>query len=292
VEDQVVSRKLPSVRDHVSFSELSLFDECPWRWFLDVIEERRSKSDSIDLVFGDSMHKTLEFLKAVDVSSRPTPEIAKAKFSELFVLRAQQFPPRPNMTVESLVEAAGKIIDNIDTIPQFRDGKVVFNELQLLEQIDRSDGIAVKFKGFIDVGTVVPGRGKRGSKLWVCDYKTATWGWGGDKRFDAKVHRQLLLYKHFLCKKMQLDPTNVGCAFVILKKTPRGTDSPIEWFPISAGPKAVAAAVDHVQSTITAMNGGHYVARASACFKFRFNPCPYVGQCLCPVGEQATSKSV
>lgn len=235
------------------------------------------------------MHKTLEQLKHVDPTKRPSHDEAFAKFKELFVERASKLPCRANTSVDALVVAADKIIRRIDDVEQLRDGKVVFNELQLLDEIDRNDGVKIKFKGYVDVGIVTSG--KRGSKLWLCDYKTATWGWGGDKRFDARVHRQLLLYKHFVCKRQSLDPKNVGLAFVILKKTPRGSDSPIEWLPIGAGPKVCEAAIEHVQSDVTAMRAGVYMAKAAACFKYASNPCPYVGSDLCPVGCKSLKKS-
>jgi hypothetical protein len=82
----------------------------------------------------------------------------------------------------------------------------------------------MKFKGFIDM--VIKTKDKRGNTiLYICDFKTCSWGWPVEKKQDRNLQYQILLYKHFLCKKFDLDPKFVRTAFVLLKRKP-GKNSP------------------------------------------------------------------
>jgi ATP-dependent helicase/DNAse subunit B len=44
----------------VSFSQYSLFNQCPHQWYLKYVKKLKDDSPSIHLIFGTSMHETLQ----------------------------------------------------------------------------------------------------------------------------------------------------------------------------------------------------------------------------------------
>lgn len=222
--------------------------------------------------FGTAVHETIELLKTRRVVPGLDVEVALKLFEDklkyLFGLNSKKYrlqdlefdEKKYSNVLEPLLSAGENIVRRLDECNEIRNSEVVYNEFSLYEKIDRTDELDVKFKGFIDL--VVKTKDKRGNTiLYVCDFKTCSFGWDADKRSDRSLHFQLLLYKHFLCKKFGLDPKLVRTAFVLLKKRPplvkKGspeTVCPVEWFPISAGPVAVQRAVDHLNTTLTTMS--------------------------------------
>jgi len=142
-----------------------------------------------------------------------------------------------------------------------------------MQPIGRTDGLDIKFKGFIDILFVK--RLKTKSVIYVADFKTCQWGWPATKFRDIEVISQILLYKHFFCKLTGADPKNVTAAFILLKKKPKRTsekgvipetfDLCVEVEKISAGPKATQAALDYLQGSITAMHSYSYVKNFEVC---------------------------
>ena len=44
----------------ISYSQLSMFSECPLRWKLNYIDDVTEREPSIHLLFGTAMHETLQ----------------------------------------------------------------------------------------------------------------------------------------------------------------------------------------------------------------------------------------
>jgi len=177
------------------------------------------------------------------------------------------------------------VITKLHTLKELDDARVLFVEHQIYEDIDRTDDVKTKFKGFIDV--VIKTKDKRGnSVVYICDYKTCSWGWSIEKKRDENLQMQLRLYKHFFCKQFKLDPKQVRCSFILLKRKPKG-DNVADWLAISAGPKTVKRAVDNLNKAVTGMNSGVYKKNLNACINDYNDVCPYFGSDLCPKDEDA-----
>lgn len=289
---EVIRLAVVNQRPHISFSEVGSFDDCQWRWKLDYHDGHRSKVFGIDLSFGTAMHSTLEMLKNKAKDKRPSLAKAQSMFVRKLVkehmdikrcilkekARDKDYEPR-KYALRNFVDAGKRILEKIDDLEELREGDVIWNEFPILSDIDRSDDLKIKFKGFIDIAIRI--KGKKGKDyLYICDFKTCSWGWGRDKRTDENKHLQLYLYKHFVCKQFKLDPKAVKTSFILLKKTPQKGTSPIEIFTISSGPKALEKALDKLQTTITAMHSGVFVKNRSSC-ENQWGKCPYFKTDLC-----------
>lgn len=182
--------------------------------------------------------------------------------------------------IRDYVNAGLKILENIDRCGELRDGTVIWNEFQLNEPIDRSDGEKLNFKGYIDIAIKVePKKGK--TLLYICDFKTCSWGWPIDKKQDLTVMAQLVLYKHFVCKKFSLDPKNVRTAFILLKKRPKTPADTVEFYTFSTGPKTMEKVLEMFQSDITKMRSGLYQKNRKSCTNKYGESCPYLNTNLC-----------
>jgi hypothetical protein len=205
--------------------------------------------------------------------------IFKMKMSDLYKENGTKYEkPISAKEVQDLITAGERILTNLDKCGELKNAEVVHNEYPLFEDIHREDGLSIKFKGFIDL--VIKTKAKNGDTvLYVCDFKTCSWGWDTDTRSDRWKHYQIFLYKYFLCKKFDLDPKYVRTAFVLLKKRPPKGTEPVEFFPVSAGPVSVQRAIDMLNTNLTEMKSrietGEFVKERSSCQDKYGNTCPF-----------------
>jgi len=280
------------LRPHISYSELSSFATgCQWRWKLDYLENRRADVFSIHFDFGTAVHEALElhFTRKEPISVDAAIQVFRTKFMELVAEQSGRYRKDQKFDLQGLLKAGEQIIrcfrPAIDNCEELIDPEIAHNEYPLLEPIEREDGSEIKFKGFVDL--ILKAKDKRGKTiLWVCDFKTCSWGWDRDTRADRWKHYQIFLYKYFLCKKFNIDPAMVRTAFILLKKRPPKNAGPIEFFPVSAGPVSVQRALDELGSNITEMvereKDGSFIADRSQCTNDFGEVCPYFKSPLCP----------
>lgn len=256
---------------------------CQWKWYVEQVQGNRIKEHSIHMAFGTAIHHAIEHLKNKDISKRVATAVAKELFLSKLLEEESKFKDslKQIYDLSVFVESGERIIDHIDDVPELRDSVVASNELELLEDIDRSDDLKMKFKGFVDFIVKMPAKRGKKSILYVLDFKTCSWGWTNDDKNDPHKQLQLLLYKHFICKKFGIDPKDVRTAFVLLKKRPRPAnlrsgrpaDSPIEVVHVSSGPKTMERAVETLQSTISEMHSGVYEKNTKSCINKFKNVC-------------------
>lgn len=270
------------MRPHISYSEMVEFaTNCQHRWNLNYLQNLRSSVYSIHFDFGTAIHEAVErhWTRKDPITVDEAVLFFMEKMRELYKQNGDKYEhPISNKEVEDLIRGGENILRGLNKCEELKGAEVVHNEYQLFEQIDREDGVDIKFKGFIDI--VFRMKDKRGNPiLYVCDFKTCSWGWDGDTRQDRWKHYQLFLYKYYLCKKFDLDPKFVRTAFILLKKRPpKGTD-PVEFFPISAGPVSVQRALDTLHSNLTEMKvrieKGEFDKNRDACRDKFGNICPF-----------------
>jgi hypothetical protein len=250
-------------RPHVSYSELMKFArDCQHRWKIEDLEGNRRKIFSIHMDFGTAMHGAIERhrTRKRPVDLEKSKKIFLKYFGLLFLKNHKQYserdlnfdPKKFSGPKDFFVVAGLNILTRLHECQELADAEVIYNEYPLFDLIDRTDGIQIKFKGFIDF--VIKTKDKRGkSIIYICDFKTCSFGWTREKREDRFLQFQIFLYKYFFCKKFDIDPKQVRTAFVLLKKRPPPKVTPVEFFPVSAGPISVQRAIDFLNKTISEM---------------------------------------
>jgi hypothetical protein len=267
---------------------VSFANECQWRWKLNYLEGHHHEEYSIHFDFGTAMHEALEahYRREAPVSPDEARRLFEIKFVALFDKHFDKYNKRPGPNDLGEMTLSGRgILQAFNETPELQGLEVVHNEFKLFEAIARDDGSDIKFKGYIDL--ILKGKDKRGKPvLWVCDFKTCSWGWNRDTREDQWKHFQVFLYKHFVCKRFNIDPKSVRCAFILLKKRPSKGAHPIEFFPVSAGPVSVQRALDVLNSSITEMvereREGSFPKDRRYCVNKYGQTCQFFHTPLCP----------
>jgi len=279
------------LRGHVSFSELRLFNECEWKWLLLKVFDLRVDDRSFQMEFGKAAHSGMEVLYAPETLH----DVEAATKHALGLYDASLAEMGPTLHPSDLKEAL-RIRDFLPmfyadclSCPELQGIRTLRSELRLMEPIERTDALDIKFKGFIDITFVK--QLKRKTVIYIADFKTCQWGWPASKLQDTRVISQILLYKHFFCKMTGADPRNVSVAFILLKKRPKEGDLTVSVERISAGPKATQTALDYMQRAITGMHSYSYEQNFEACKRGwvdsetgeeRVAVCPFAGSEHCP----------
>lgn len=281
------------LREHVSFSELRLFSECQWRWLLRKVMGHDVQDQSFHMDFGKAVHSGMELLYGKDGSVDKAAEHALAMYDASL---AATPPTHPSDLAEAtrIRDCIRRFYRDCLVCPELRGITTLRSELRLMQDIDRTDGLALKFKGFIDI--VFVKKLKRKTVIYIADFKTCQWGWASEKLGDITVTAQILLYKHFFCKLTGADPKNVKTAFVLLKKRPREDDITVQVLEVSPGPKMVNQAIEYMQRSISEMHSYEYEQNFNACRRTwidretqqeRSSSCQFLGSELCPGSTEA-----
>jgi hypothetical protein len=285
------------LKGHVSFSELRLFNECQWKWLLLKVFGTEIEDRSYQMDFGKAVHSGMEVL----YGPGGTAELATQRAFDIYdeALKSLDLShPSDRTEAHRIRECIPGFYRDCLLCEDLQGITTLKSELQLMEPIERADGLSIKFKGFIDIVFIKKLKVK--TVIYVADFKTCQWGWPAKKLQDIEVLAQLLLYKHFFCKMMGADPRNVSLAFILLKKKPKDGDLTVSVEKIGAGPKATRQALDYLQRTITGMHSYSYEKNFSSCVRSwidkdtkeeRIVSCPFMGTEMCPgSAEESTGK--
>ena len=81
---------------------------------------------------------------------------------------------------------------------------------------------------------------------------------------DALVQSQPVLYKNFCSQKFEIDPKDIKCGFVILKRGLKPSKA-CELIEVSAGPKTLEKSDKLVSSMINGVKTGKFMKNRSSC---------------------------
>jgi hypothetical protein len=267
---------LPTGKAHVSFSEVKLWKECPWRHKLIHIDKISIQEPNQHLHYGTTVHSCIEhFLKTRELKIEES--LAELDLiwnqngfdSEEFILTQVKRAKKDNWNYKHsfLPEWKQSLINCVEALPYFMEEnfgqwKVIDAEHELMESIKGIENI--NFKGFIDaiILSKLP-NGKK--KVWILDWKTASpRGWSVEKQRDFMMQAQLMLYKSFWSDKLQLASKDVALAFVLLKKNTK-KEKCIQLVKVSAGPDSMEKAQKLVRSAITGIQNGIKLKNRDSC---------------------------
>ena len=321
--------RLPVVqndRPHLSFSELQVWERCQWRWYLEKRLGVGEKEEGFDLIYGTAAHHAMELLfrenlplvdviagfdrkldegmEALELSLPPGRSAYAGLYKRGKSQKKRDEFDRLELSEQDALDvdafnrfrmASRRFIPDVTRLPELQGAEVLASELDLYEEILRTDDLRKNFKGFVDMFVAVPKRRGKGRNLLLLDFKTCSWGWMASKRSDPMVQAQLHLYKHFICRKFGTDPSTVQTAFVLLKKSAPEDASAAEFVPVSAGPKSVGRAVEMLQRAITGMHSDVLERDHSRC-QMRLDSgklagwgdCPFLETEHCPTSRRLT----
>lgn len=266
----------PTKKPHVSYSEVRTWKECSWRHKLQQIDKLSMFEESPFLDFGTIVHEACEhFLKTRELQLDKMEADLRAAWVEKgfdspeyienkrLLAESKGNKVYPHDYIDSWVSWARNMITDL---PAFMDKtfpgwEYVAAEQELYENIPNDE---MKFKGFIDgiIKVPTPRGGWRG---WIIDWKTApAWGWHSNKKRDPLVTNQLALYKNYWTRKYNVNPKDIHCGFVLLKRNAQ-PGSVCELVKVSVGPKAAAKADKMVSDMLAAVRRKLFFKNRDAC---------------------------
>lgn len=249
----------------ISFSQLSVYLNCPKCWQRSYLLKEAPNVSSIHLIFGTAIHECLQTW--LDVMYNKT-----VKESEELNLGDLLLDKMKNLYVEQR-----KLTDQNFSTPQelfsfYQDGlaildyvkkhrKTYFSSKEWLVGCEvpiffkLRDGFF--FKGYIDILTY-----SEETDTWkIWDIKTSTYSWSQETKKNKVKISQVLLYKYFLSQQFGIDLDKIEVEYFIVKrKIPEDPEFPAaarrvqEFVPANKKPSvsaAVKTVLDFCNSVLT-----------------------------------------
>jgi hypothetical protein len=240
---------------HISYSELKDWAFCAFYHKLTRVDKLSGFKGNAYTAFGSAVHSVCE------------KKLLKEEFDDeqyfidTFAEYISDLPDDVEVDsglVNQMVGQGKKIIPRIEEAlnDYFEDFEVLAVEMPLMEPIENED--EYKFKGYIDAIVSTPD-----GKVHIFDWKTCSWGWDARKKSDKLVTYQLTLYKHFFCKKMNVDPKNVETHFALLKRT--SDKNRVEFFRVTSGAKKTQNALKLLKTALYNIRNKRYIKNRLSC---------------------------
>ena len=216
-----------AVEKNISYSQLSMFTQCPKKWSLQYRDGYKISEQSIHMTFGTALHEVLQHYLDVMYETSGA-EADRIDIEELFedTLRkcyAADYKKNKNQHFSSSTELR----------EFFEDGK------EILKFIKKKRNLYFRKKGTYLVGCEVPivispslrlNRVKYMGyldvvlydedlkKFKIIDIKTSTKGWNKWAKKDESKQFQLILYKYFFSKQYNIPLEDIDIEFFIVRR--------------------------------------------------------------------------
>ena len=207
----------------ISYSQLSMFSECPLRWKLNYVDDLRISESNIYLVFGTAMHEVLQtYLEILYNDSAKNAdlldlnEMLRDKLIEQFKIAKERDDKEP-CTKEDLQEFFEDGVAIIDFVKKRRNdyfGKRGFKLIGCEVPIEVMLKKDIKMVGYLDVVIL----DEIHNTIKIIDIKTSTRGWNKWQKMDENKTQQLLLYKQFYSEQYNHPIDKIEVEYFIVKR--------------------------------------------------------------------------
>ena len=210
----------------ISYSQFSMYSQCPKHWELAYAKNLRTFRQSIHTIFGSAFHETLQHYLTVmyEESVKKADEIDLHKY-----LKDQMY--------QMYKEAVDKIGEHFSN--KFELGEFYEDGVAILDWFKRKRGVYFSRKNEELVGVEVPIyhpvnetndkvmmlgyldiviRDKRDDKITIIDIKTSTMGWNKYQKADKTKTSQLVLYKKYFAEQYGFDVEKIDIKYMIVKR--------------------------------------------------------------------------
>ena len=209
--------------NRISYSQISMYSDCPLRWKLNYVDRLSISESNIHLIFGTAMHEVLQtYLEIMyydtvkNANFLNLEEMLRDKLIEQFK-QAEEQDGKPPCTKEDLMEFFDDGILIIDFFKKRRNQYFSKRDWELIGceipiEVDLKNNI--KIVGYLDV--VI--RHIPTDSIKIIDIKTSTMGWNKWMKKDENKTQQLLLYKQFYSKQYDHPIERIEVEYFIVKR--------------------------------------------------------------------------
>lgn len=215
---------LPEGVVKLSYSQYSVFKNCPYRWQLTYQKKLYPFSSSIDTVFGTAFHETLQ--EYLTLLFNDSVKASNSLDFNQFLLDALKKAYKIEMEKNSGNHFTTKDLlgsyydDGILILNWIRKNRLKLFDTKNMELIGTEIPILfpikdnIWFNGFIDIILY----DKIYKKYIIIDVKTSKDGWKDYAKKDELKIAQLLIYKRFFSKQFDVSEDDIDVKFMICKR--------------------------------------------------------------------------
>ncbi len=207
----------------ISYSQLSMFSECPMHWKLKYIDDLAIQEPSIHLLFGTAMHEVIqEYLEIMyydsvkNANKLNLEQRLHDRMIERFKIDRESYDKDP-CTKEELREFFQDGCDILDFVKKKRADyfskrgyKLIGCEVPINVDLKKN----IKMVGYLDIVIL----DEYNNTLKIYDIKTSTRGWNKWMKKDENKTQQLLLYKQFYSKQYNHPIDKIEVEYFIVKR--------------------------------------------------------------------------
>ena len=207
----------------ISYSQLSMFSECPQRWKLNYIDKLRVFETNIHLIFGTAMHEViqtwLEVMYNDSIKNADKLNLEQRLHDKLIegFKKAKEEEGKEPCTLEQLREFFQDGVEILDFVKKRRADyfskrgyKLIGCEVPIDVDLKKN----VKMVGYLDLVIL----DEFHNTLKIYDIKTSTQGWNKWMKKDENKTQQLLLYKQFYSKQYNHPIDKIEVEYFIVKR--------------------------------------------------------------------------
>jgi len=211
----------------ISYSQFSMFTECPKKWSLQYREGHKQFTSTIHTVFGTALHEVLQHYLTVmyeesgaEADRINTYDMFEEKLREEY---KTQYKKNNNQHFSSPQELREFFDDGIEIIRDFAKNKgkyfskrgwwLVGCEIPIQISPDKSKPNVV-YNGYLDVVLYH----EPTNTFKIIDIKTSKSGWNDKTKKDELKQFQLVLYKKFFSEIFGIDEKKIEVEFFIVKR--------------------------------------------------------------------------
>ena len=228
---EIREKKLPEIdyatQKSISYSQMSMFNECPKKWSLQYREGHKSFTSSIHTVFGTALHETLQHYltvmyeqSGVAADRLNTSEMLEENLREEY---KKQYKANNNQHFVTPDELREFYEDGVEIIREFSKDKtryfgkrgwhLVGCEVPII-LTPHSKYQNVMFQGYLDVVLYH----EPTNKIKIIDIKTSRQGWSKKEKSDENKQFQLIAYKKYFSELYNVPIENIEIEFMIVKR--------------------------------------------------------------------------
>jgi hypothetical protein len=228
---EVREKQLPQIdyatQKSISYSQMSMFNECPKKWSLQYREGHKQFTSSIHTVFGTALHETLQHYLTVMYEQSGaaadrlnTSEMLEEKLREEY---KAQYKANNNQHFVSPDELREFYEDGVAIIREFSKDKTKYFGKRGWHLVGCEIPIIVTpnpklqnvmFQGYLDVVLYH----EPTNRIKIIDIKTSRQGWSKKEKSDENKQLQLITYKKYFSELYNFPIENIEIEFMIVKR--------------------------------------------------------------------------
>ena len=216
-----------SYQKNISYSQISMFKQCPHKWKLHYKDKISQRDTSIYLVFGIAVHEAIqEYLTVFYEQSRAAADRLELidKFQKTFIeVYQKQYKQNNNSHFSSAEQMREFFEDGVEILKFFkkkiggyfskRGTHLVGIELPIINTPNNMLN-NILFKGMLDVVLYH----ENTDEFTIIDIKTSTRGWHDKMKKNEDKQFQLILYKKYFSELYNIPLEKINIKFFIVKR--------------------------------------------------------------------------